>query len=261
MGLLGRVQQMLRSAAAGGLPNDRTTGSPTSANGASSFHLFWQIDPIPLAEVRATISISQAPTTPHLYFWALQAGFADVAGRQLGAGHFGLQHHPDYPDNGAVNWGGYFERGGELPGSVSTLGSAIGNPNTSNYRWRHQRRYQYRIYRSPERGWRGAITDLGSGQQMVARDLWISADHLTHPMVWSEIFAPCDAPATVIAWTDLHGMDHQGNRIDPYAATVNYQALGNGGCSNTDIELVNGALLQRTTTTRRTKDRTNIKLD
>jgi hypothetical protein len=243
---------------ASGAP-ERTVGPPTSSNGASSFHLFWTIPPVPLSEVRATITITEAPRTPHLYFWALQASFADSSDRGLGAGHLGLQHHPDYDRGGALNWGGYHDGGGELSGSTSLLGSAVGNPNTSNFVWVPGRAYRYRIHRSPERGWRGSITDLGSGEETMARDLWIEADHLSHPMVWSEVFAPCDAPAVEVVWTDLHGLDRENRRIDPVDFVTNYQRVADGGCSNTSIHVDGTALIQRTSTARTTPSQTRIR--
>jgi hypothetical protein len=92
----------------------RVTGPPTSSNGASSFHLFWDVAPKPLIEVAATIEVIEPPTVDKLYFWALQANFQD--GRdghaRRGGAHFGLQYHPAHPGGGAVNWGGYHHGGG-----------------------------------------------------------------------------------------------------------------------------------------------------
>ena len=106
----------------------RTSGSPTSSNGASSFHLFWDVPPESLREVSVTIEVIEPPTVDKLYFWALQASVEGAGGLRFGGAHFGLQHHPSYPGAGAVNWGGYRDGGGELDGSTSPLPSAFSRP-------------------------------------------------------------------------------------------------------------------------------------
>lgn len=164
----------------------------------------------------------------------------------MGAGHFGLQHHPDYPSNGALNWGGYRHGGGELSGSTSPLGSAVGNVNTSTFPWEARRKYQYRIARSPEQGWRGSLLDLQSGTETMVRDLWVDATHLSNPMVWSEVFAPCDASSVEVAWSDLHGFDHGGQRVDATAVRINYQTEADGGCSNTSVSARERTIVQTT---------------
>ena len=79
------------------LPATRVEGRPPSGNGASSFHLFWQVPPHePLCQVSVTFELLNEPRQNRLYFWALQAGFADSNGA-YGGGHFGFQWHPDYP--------------------------------------------------------------------------------------------------------------------------------------------------------------------
>ena len=96
--------------------NTRVEGTPPSGNGASSFHLFWQMPAHePLREVSATFELLNEPAQDRLYFWALQAGFADADGAYGGA-HFGFQWHPQYPAKRAVCWGGYANVGGELQG-------------------------------------------------------------------------------------------------------------------------------------------------
>ncbi len=208
-------------------------------------HAFWQVPSVPLVEVRATFEVVTPPASPWLYFWALQASF-QRGNQPMGAGHFGLQHHPDYPNNGALNWGGYRHGGGELAGSTSSLGSAVGNVNTSTFRWEAGQKYQYRIARSPQQGWRGSLIDLRSGSETVVRDLWVDATHLSSPMVWSEVFAPCDAPSVEVAWSDLHGFDHRGQRVDATAVRINYQTEADGGCSNTSVSSRAGAVVQTT---------------
>ncbi len=238
----------------------RTSGLPTSSNRASSFHLFWNGPPEPLREVRATIEVIEPPTVDRLYFWALQASFSDRGGR-VGGAHFGLQHHPQYPGSGAVNWGGYHDRGGELEGSVSELPSALDNVNTRNYRWSPGVRYRYRIYRSPDRGWRGSITDLGTGVETVVRDLWVDGDELVSPMVWTECFADCGEPSAAVRWTDLEADTVSGRTVTVATVRTNYQSHADGGCSNTNSSVELGGFVQRTTTDRRARTGTTLRLD
>lgn len=232
----------------------RESGPPTSSNRASSFHLFWTVPTIPFTEVRATIEVIEPPTCPKLYFWALQASF-EQSGQDRGGAHFGLQHHPEYPGAGAVNWGGYGHGGGELTGSSSGLVSALNNVNTRNFRWEPRRPYLYRIYKVglDETGshpdahrWRGTITDLTTGRETVVRDLYVEADFLVRPMVWTESFADCgDAPAAV-RWYDLEGRTFDGQRHPVSTVTVNYQSYADGGCTNTNVSMDGSGFVQRT---------------
>jgi len=235
----------------------RVTGPPTSSNGASSFHLFWELAPVPLIEVAATIEVVEPPTVDKLYFWALQANF-QFGNSARGGAHFGLQHHPAYTWAGAVNWGGYRHGGGELDGSTSELPSALDNVNTRNYQWQPHRRYRYRIYRSPRRGWRGSITDLETGEQTVVRDLLIEADTMINPMVWTEAFADCDDSPAAVRWSDFQALSTAGEPLTPVAVRVNYQSHPDGGCANTNIELDGSSIIQRTSTERTTRTGTRL---
>lgn len=225
----------------------RTTGPPTSSNGASSFHLWWDAPPVPLVAAEVTIEVVEPPRVDQLYFWALQVSFQRGPQRSGGA-HFGLQHHPAYPAAGAVNWGGYAAAGGELAGSESALPSALGNVNTRTYRWEPGRPYRYRIGPAPDPTpsaegdgivdrWRGTIVDLATGRETVVRDLWVEADHLTGPMVWSEVFAHCDHPSAAVRWSDLEVTTADGSRVAVEAVRLNYQTHGDGGCANTDTSV------------------------
>jgi len=243
----------------GGGPG-RTSGPPTSSNAASSFHLYWDVPPVGLAEVGATIEVTEPPTVERLYFWALQANFVTSNGARLGGAHFGLQYHPAYPGGGAVNWGGYNASGAELDGSVSDLPSTLDNINTSDYRWASGRLYRYRIYRSPERGWRGSITDLETGMETVVRDLYIGGnrdagnrDQIVSPMVWTECFAHCEEAPSAVRWTDLTATDLNGTVHTVDAVRINYQTQTDGGCANTNISTSDGTPAgweQRTATER-----------
>ncbi len=227
----------------------RTTGPPTSSNRASSFHLSWEVPPVPLVEVAATFEVLEPPTVPMLYFWALQVSFMDGPSRRGGA-HFGLQYHSDYPDAGAVNWGGYHDGGGELEGSLSDLPSALDNINTRTYAWQPGRRYRHRIFQSPDRGWRGSITDLATGTETVVRDLWVAGDGLVSPMVWSEVFAHCDHPTVAVRWSELDATTATGETYRTESVHLNYQTFSDGGCANTNTSTDDVGFVQRTATER-----------
>ncbi len=92
---------------------DGTTGRPTSSNGASSFHLFWEVGGGPWTAAEAVLEVVDPPTVPELHFWALQVSFTG-GGRGGGGAHLGLQWFPIHPGSTAVNWGGYAAGGGEL---------------------------------------------------------------------------------------------------------------------------------------------------
>ncbi len=219
---------------------------------------------MPLREVRATIEVVDPPTVDMLYFWALQVDIG-LHGSRRGGAHFGLQHHPSYPGAGAVNWGGYHSGGGgELSGSTSALPSTLDNVNTRDYPWSPSRRYRYRVYPSPEQGWRGSITDLTSGEETVVRDLHVEGDELTRPMVWTECFAHCDHPPAAVRWTDLGARTADGDWFEVTDVRINYQTHVDGGCSNTDSSIALGeggpGFVQRTGTARRADTGTRLTL-
>ncbi|MFV0258248.1 MAG: hypothetical protein ACK5PP_07355 [Acidimicrobiales bacterium] len=211
----------------------RTTGLPTSGNGASSMHLLWEVPPVALTSAEVTIEVIEPPRVPRLYFWALQVSFTSRSGIPRGAAHMGLQYHPEYPGGGAVNWGGYGPDGRELTGSGSALPSALDNANTRTYAWRPGARYRYRVDRSPDRGWRATVTDLEHGGSTTIRDLWVDADTLASPMVWTEAFARCDDPTVAVRWTDPTVTTADGAVHLVTDARVNYQSYADGGCTNT----------------------------
>lgn len=207
----------------------------------------------PLAEVAATITVTEPPSVSMIHFWALQTSFM-VGETKVGAGHFGLQFHPDYPGDGAVNWGGYATSGDQLEGSTSDLPSARSNINTRNYDWEPNRPYKYRIYQAPgsRYDWRGSVTDMVSGVETVVRDLHVQADSLRHPMVWSEVFAHCDHPSHAVRWSDFEALSVAGDIIRPASVKLSYQTFEKGGCGNTNIlpGAIAGSVVQRTNTAR-----------
>lgn len=262
---MSRFTDTLRSLAAmagGGGP--RVAGPPRSPNGASSFHLAWEMPPparaaqsARLVEVSAVLEIVVPPEVPALYFWALQVDFFD-GHRSRGGAHTGLQWNRRYPGGTAVNWGGYAaqEDGGAiLPGSGSALPGFPDDPHTLAYPWEPGRPYRLRIFRSPDRpgAWRAEVTDMVSGDASVIRDLFGDGDRLARPVVWSEVFADCDAPSVTVRWSDLETVSETGERLRPDRVRVNYQSAGEGGCTNTTVSVDEaGGVLQVTSTPRAT---------
>lgn len=227
---------------------ERTRGRPPSANGASSLHLWWGWRGVPpeLVEVGVTLTVVEPPRPDRLHFWALQATFADRAGRRHGGGHTGLQVHPGVPGRTAVNWGGYDPDGRELAGTESALPSALRNPNTRDLAWRPGEPVRLSIHRGAE-GWAASVDDVP------IRELHAGGDRLVDVVVWSEVFADCDAPASGVVWSDPSGTTPQGQLVRPLCAVARYQDEAAGGCSNTTSEPDGrGGLVQRTNTHRTT---------
>ncbi len=194
----------------------RLSGAPPSGNGASSFHLWWLLpSPGPFSEVSAVVQVARAPAVRRLYFWALQVSFVHD-GRELGAGHTGLQWHPGAPA-GAVNWGGYHSSGplpsAALPsgdGTLSGTGSAlppVDGPHTRHFPWSAGHRYRFRVWSPAAGAWRSEVTDLESAQTTPIRDLLVPATALATPVVWSEVFAKCDDPPTEVRWSHLQAIE------------------------------------------------------
>lgn len=247
---------------------DGTTGRPTSSNGASSFHLFWEVGGGPWTAAEAVLEVVDPPTVPELHFWALQVSFTG-GGRSGGGAHLGLQWFPIHPGSTAVNWGGYGAGGGELAGSTSALPSTPGNANTRDLPWRPGRPYRLRVEAAPPDGqaaapagttaWRGSVTDLTDGTTTVVRDLYAAGTRLDGPMVWSEVFAPCDAPSSAVRWSGLVLEAADGARTEVAHVRVNYQSVPEGGCTTTDVRADGpGAFAQVTGTTRRTTTGTRL---
>ena len=235
-------------------PDGRTTGDPPSANGASSFHLRWDGHG-DATEVSVTLEVLEPPTVDRLYFWALQADFADGRGRAAGGAHLGLQWHPQYPGSTAVNWGGYDDRGAILQGTDAALPSFLGNPHTRDFEWRPGEPYRLRIARvdhpDGSAAWRGSVTD-SLGEETVVRDLLPAGDRILGVVMWSEVFARCDHPSVAVRWSDPLRVRADGSTDAPAAYAVNYQARAEGGCANTDSHADAVGIVQRTNTERRT---------
>ena len=214
----------------------RLRGYPTSSNRASSLHLHWLPREV-LSEVSVTLQIAVRLAVSELYFWALQASFTGPAGISGGA-HLGLQWHPSYPGSGAVNWGGYDKSGSILEGSDSELRSTLGNVNTRDYPWVPEQSYRLRIRAADPGWWAGEVTDLMTNVTTPVRSLRSAGEGLTLAMVWSEIFAPCDAPSVVAVWSDPAGVTLDGRPWRGESYSITYQSEADGGCSNTDARVL-----------------------
>jgi hypothetical protein len=207
----------------------------------------------PYQEVSAVLEIAPPPAVRKLYFWALQVSFVD-RGRDLGAGHTGLQWHPAAPA-GAVNWGGYHAGGGGvLDGTGSDL-PPVDGPHTRHYAWSPGRPYRFRVWSPGPGAWRSEVTDLTTGQATVIRDLLVPATGLANPVVWAEVFADCDDPPTEARWSRLEAFTGSGAgsgtgpHMSAYASAgtaasddhvitatsvrLTYQSHADGGCANT----------------------------
>jgi hypothetical protein len=262
--LAGSLSAGLTTTVTGGGP--RVAGPPRSPNGASSFHLTWEMPRTAraanLVEVSAVLEIVEPPRVSSLYFWALQVDFEE-AGVSWGGGHTGLQWNRRFPGGTALNWGGYAAQsqgGAVLPGSQPALFAFPGDPNTMSFDWEPRRPYRLRVFRSPDvaGAWRADITDLVSGSTTVVRDLMhpegrragagrgAGRSYLRRPLVWSEVFAECDAPQSVVRWSDLSAVSEDGAVVSPSSVLVNYQTHEAGGCGNTTVRRDGSGLLQIT---------------
>lgn len=247
------MRRSLSRAAAAWTARQRVSGEPRSANGASSFHLIWDLPSLPLRRVAATLEVVVPPRVPRLYFWALQVSFASGPRLQGGA-HLGLQWHPRYPGSTAVNFGGYgpAERGTRvLEGTTSELRGSRRNPNTRDFPWQLGHRYRLEVAPAPEapeglRAWRGTVQDLDGGGVQVVRDLFTRAEYLHSPLVWSEVFARCEHPSVVVRWSDLQATAISDEELRPERVRVNYQTRADGGCDNTSVALDELGILQIT---------------
>jgi len=233
---------------------------------ASSFHLWWRFPAdarrAPLVEVSAICEVVVPPAVDALYFWALQAGFHDGRNNR-GAAHTGLQWHG--ARRRAVNWGGYraeIDGGGELRGSVSPLKRLDQNGNTVAYPWEPGRPYRFRIAHAGagvDDAWRSTITDLTTGDSTVIRDLYAPGHHLVSPVVWSEVFAGCDAPSVMVRWSGLEALTEAGDVVRPASLSVTYQDESASGCENTDVGADYLGVTQTTNTARQVRSGAEVR--
>ncbi len=246
----------LRQRLAGRTNTDRTSGRPPSGNGASSFHVWWEIEE-PLREASAVLEVIEPPTVNRLYFFALQASF--WGDKHEGGAHTGLQWNPRFPDLRAVNWGGYNRNGSILDGTTSPLPSSPNDPNTRDFAWQPNCRYRLSIGPSTEPGsWPARIQGLDTGEDILIRELSCAGDHLRSPVVWSEVFADCDHPPVAIRWSELRATAISGTLIRVSRGRVSYQSHSAGGCANTTVLADRDGFVQRSSSERTTRQDTEI---
>ncbi len=229
---------------------ERTSGFPPSANGASSFHLLWDL-PGAFRSVEVDLEVLVAPAVPQLYFWALQVDFADDSGQHLGGAHLGLQWHPGHPGSTAVNWGGYDRLGRVLAGSESALPSAVGNENTRDLAWRAGEPYRLRVEQGRDPGTWDGVVAAPDGTVTTIRTLAVpGATHVRGASVWSEVFARCDAPGVAVRWSRPRATTLEGVTMTPPTYATSFQRHEDGGCANTDSVPDGFGVLQMTSTPR-----------
>lgn len=240
---------------------ERVSGPPASANGASSFHLWWDV---PFGEklvaANVTLDVTRQPDLDRLVFFALQVAFVKPNG---GGGHLGLQHHPAFPDKSAINWGGYDSSGSVLEGSESSLASVMNDPNTRDFPWSQERPYQLSIERVTDddadvHRWRGSAVDLMTGDSVVVRDLLSPGRYLRSPVVWIESFAPCDAPRFEARWSNATVVTDKGDVRAVGRMRADYQPHAAGGCTNTNSFIEGVSFVQRSAQLRTTKPGTTL---
>jgi hypothetical protein len=232
----------------------RTSGRPTSSNGASSFHLWWDVPTSePIIGASVTLEVADRPDIDDLVFMAMQVSFDRPAG---GGAHLGLQHHPRFPERSAVNWGGYAPGGGLLSGSVSPLPSTPGDLNTRDFPWRAGEQYRLDVVRGRELAddgwaWIGSVTDAG-GSRTLVRELFSGGSTIRTPLMWVECFAPCDAPAFTVRWSDPTVTTVDSGQIPIRSVRTAYQTASDGGCTNTTSSVDGSTFTQRTDALRTT---------
>ena len=221
----------------------RTSGAPTSANGASSMHLWW---PASTAAQRVSVDLEvlDAGATSDLRFWALQVAFVDDRGTVVGGAHLGLQRHRHAPD-GAANWGGYGPGGAHHLESRSKLRGVAGSPNTYHYGWRPGEAHRLVIEGTGDGWWTASIVKVATGERTEIGRLHGGGSMLARPVVWSEVFARCEVEAAA-RWSAFEPA--------PAHVVATYQSHADGGCTNTDVAVddAGGAIVQRAGTATRT---------
>jgi hypothetical protein len=229
-------------------------GSPFPQwKGVSAFHLWWKgLEADELVEVAVDFEVLQEPATDRTYFWAVQATFAD-AGRSYGAAHLGLQWYPRFADCRAANWGGYASPPDQavFAGTPPALPGFADDPNTRAYPWRAGVVYEFRIRRG-DQGWAGEVADATTGERIVLRELLAGGDRLRDVVMWAEVFAPCEAPTTVVRWTDPRAVTATGEVRRP--GHVGLSLPGDGNCPNSDVVVDEVGIRQLTGVVRHARD-------
>lgn len=243
---------------------ERVAGAPTSASGASSFFLWWDLPyGERLIEVTVTLEVVRRPEIDRLVTFAIQGALVKPDG---GSCHLGLQHHPRFPDRSSVNWAGYAANGDPLDSTIPGLPSATDDLAIRDFPWRQGVPYQLTIERGDERvdgrfPWTGSITDVVTGQREVIRELISGSPHMRAPVMYVESYAPCDGPGFEARWSNAIAVSIGGGVRSVRSMRVDYQPHAAGGCTNTNSSVDGSSFVQRAGQMRATKAGTTIRLD
>jgi hypothetical protein len=105
------------------------------------------------------------------------------------------------------------------------------------------------------------VTALDTGRTTVVRELFVAGSTIEAPMVWSEVFADCDAPTTIVRWSDLELTSADGSRSSVRTVRTNYQTVVDGGCSHSNSAVASDAFEQVTSTPRTTPAGSRLTLE
>ncbi len=243
---------------------ERVAGTPPSVSGASSFFLWWDLPyGEKLVEVSVTLEVVTRPEIDRLVSFALQSALLKPGG---GSCHLGLQHHPQFPERGAVNWDGYTAKGDALGSDVPMLPSAIDEIATRDFTWHKGVPYRLTIERGDERAdglfpWMGAITNLRTGERDEIRELISESPHMRGPVMYVESYGPCDGPRFEARWSNATAVSAGGAVRSVRSMRVDYQPHAAGGCTNTNTTVEGNQFVQRAGQMRSTKAGSTIRLD
>jgi hypothetical protein len=243
---------------------ERISGTPTSASGSSSFFLWWDLPyGERLTEISVTLEISTRPEIDRLVSFALQGAFLKPGG---GSCHLGIQHHPQFPQRGAVTWEGYTGKGDHLESDAPRLPSAIDDAAIRDFAWRKGVPYRLTIERGDEFPdgrfpWTGSITNLSTGARDQIRELISESPHIRGPVMYVESYAPCDGPRFEARWSNATAVSVDGGVRAVKSMRVDYQPHAAGGCTNTNSRVEGAEFVQRAGQMRTTKPGSIIRLD
>lgn len=223
--------------------------TPDSLRVASSFHLWWQENEYTDAPTgdpsdtgtwersKATLKVTTPPTVDDVYYWAMQVTFYDSEAGLVGGAHCGLQWNPGHPSSKAINWGGYDAEGNLLDGSESAFPSATDNPNTRDYNWSSDTEYTFEVFSPAEGEWRATVNGV------TIRDLYVpDGVHIGDFLVWSEVFATCGEPTSVVEWSDLE-MNDGSDTVSIYRV---YKGFSDECCENVNSYTGDNVFVQET---------------